>query len=275
MAGISERVYPKEMDPNAMHNIQGVIYKVFMTRYKLARYWLKLHFRQRPVRILDIACGSGYGTEILSSLGEAVGVDLDPEAVEYARNNYTNPRTSFMEGNADDFGFLESLGKFDAVVSLATVEHVADAQKYMLWIHRALHPGGVSVVCFPSVITMDWAMPHHKRDISRRAAKRLFRDTGFKIERDFYQNHKLDIRHLINEVTHRDNQIPVPPLGQWLKYYATHPHHLVLRAYEMTIGRGIHFGDQEYLLVPVPIPDSDAVKLRHVPARLRRIPQLE
>ncbi|MBN2379215.1 class I SAM-dependent methyltransferase [candidate division WOR-3 bacterium] len=273
MAGITERVYPKEMDRNGVGNIQGVMYEVFTTRYKVARNWLGGYFQEQGrngnLRILDIACGSGYGTEILSSLGESVGVDLDPEAVEYAQNNYSNPRTSFVEGNADDFDFLESLGKFDAVVSLATVEHVADAQEYMRWIYRALRPGGVSVVCFPSVVTMDWAIPHHKRDISRRAARRLFRKTGFEVKWDFYQNHRLDIRHLINEVTHQDNQIPVPPLVQWLKYYLTHPHHLALRAYETTIGRGIHFGDQEYLLKPLPEADAVPTKARSRAARLR------
>lgn len=275
MAGISERVYPKEMDPNAVHNIQGVMYRVFTTRYNIAKRWLHGYFRRDDIRIIDIACGSGYGTEILSEAGEVLGVDLDPEAVDYARSNYKNERTEFMVGNADDFTFLDSLGRFDAVVSLATVEHVADARKYMKWIRRVLNPGGVSVVCFPSVVTMDWAIPHHKRDISRRAARSLFRQTGFEIAREFYQNHKLDIRHLINEVTHRDNEIPVPPLGQWLKYYFTHPHHLALRAYEITIGRGVHFGDQEYLLRPVPVPDSASSKERQIPVRLKRALELE
>ncbi len=34
MAGISERVYPKEMDVDGIGNIQGVMYKVFITRYR-------------------------------------------------------------------------------------------------------------------------------------------------------------------------------------------------------------------------------------------------
>lgn len=269
MSGISERVYPKEMDANGVGNIQGVMYKVFTTRYKVARDWLRHYFQGRELRVVDIACGSGYGTEILSELGEVVGVDLDPEAVNYARKNYKNERTSFMLGNADDAGFLKSLGKFDAVVSLATVEHVADAYAYMSWIHSTLKPGGASVVCFPSVVTMDWAVPHHKRDISRPAALRLFRRTGFEIRRNFYQNHKLDIRHLKNEITSDDNEIPVPPLRQWVKYYLTHPHHAILRAYETTIGGGIHFGDQEYLLLPQPAVEPSPVKARLTSQRLK------
>jgi len=269
MSGISERVYPKEMDANGVGNIQGVMYKVFTTRYKVARDWLRHYFQGRELRVVDIACGSGYGTEILSELGEVVGVDLDPEAVNYARKNYKNERTSFMLGNADDAGFLKSLGKFDAVISLATVEHVADAYAYMSWIHSALKPGGASVVCFPSVVTMDWAVPHHKRDISRPAALRLFRRTGFEIRRNFYQNHKLDIRHLKNEITSDDNEIPVPPLRQWVKYYLTHPHHAILRAYETTIGGGIHFGDQEYLLLPQPAVEPSPVRTRLSSQRLK------
>lgn len=261
MAGITERVYPKEIDADGIGNIQGVMYKVFTTRYNVARDWLREHFQGRKARVIDIACGSGYGTEILSELGNVVGVDLDSEAVNYARKNYKNERTSFMLGNADDAGFLKSLGKFDAVVSLATVEHVADAYRFMRWINRALLPGGAGVVCFPSAVTMDWAIPHHKRDISRSAARRLFRKTGFEIKRDFYQNHKLDIRDLINETTSKDNEIPVPPLRQWVGYYLTHPHHFILRVYEITIGGGVLFADQEYLLVPVPVVDSSPARV--------------
>lgn len=269
MGGITERVYPKEMDPDGVHNIQGVMYKVFTTRYTVAKNWVKEHFENDDIRILDIACGSGYGSEILSEAGEVVGVDLDPEAVVYAREHYENGRTSFTVGNADDFNFLDTLGKFDAVVSLATVEHVADAHAYMKWIYRSLNPGGAAVVCFPSVVTMDWAIPHHKRDISRKAARRLFTQTGFEVTRDFYQNHKLDIRHLINEVTHHENEIPIPPLWHWIKYYLSHPHHFALRCYETTIGRGIHFGDQEYLLRPLPAPDSPAIRVRRGSTRLK------
>jgi SAM-dependent methyltransferase len=272
MAGISERVYPKEMDANGIGNIQGVMYKVFTTRYNVARDWLKHYFtrqgRNGDLRILDIACGSGYGSETLSEIGHTLGVDLDPEAIEYAQANYSSERTSFTLGNADDFGFLESLGTYDAVVSLATVEHVADEYKYLEWIYKALRPGGAAVVCFPSVVTMDWAIPHHKRDISRPAAHKLFRKTGFAVKRDFYQNHKLDIRHLIGEITSSDNEIPVPPLRQWIGYYLTHPHHAVLRAYEVTIGGGIHFADQEYLLVPVPEADASPAKARSRAPRL-------
>jgi SAM-dependent methyltransferase len=261
------------MDVNGIGNIQGVMYKVFTTRYQVARDWLKQYFdgqgRNGNVKILDIACGSGYGTEILSDLGKVTGVDLDPEVVEYASRNYANGRTSFKLGNADDFGFLESLGTFDAVVSLATVEHVEDEYKYLEWIRGALRSGGASVVCFPSVVTMDWAMPHHKRDISIRQAHRLFHKTGFEVKRDFYQNHKLDIRHLITEVTSHDNEIPIPPLGQWIAYYLTHLHHAVLRVYETTVGGGVHFGDQEYLLLPVPDADTSPARVKSGSPRLK------
>ncbi|NLI97162.1 methyltransferase domain-containing protein [bacterium] len=262
MAGITERVYPKEMDAHAMDNIQGIMYKVFTTRYKVARDWLRSHFGSREIRILDIACGSGYGSEILSDLGEVTGVDIDKETVEYARKNYSNGRTAFLEGNADDASFLRTLGHFDAVVSLATVEHVAEPYSYMNWIRKAIGPRGAAVVCFPSVVTMDWAAPHHKRDISKPTARKLFYNTGFEIKKSFYQNHKLDIRNLINEVSHDDNQIPVPRLKEWAKYFLLNPHHLLLRIYEITIGGGVHFGDQEYLLLPKPEAEFDAIKVR-------------
>ena len=44
--------------------------------------------------------------------------------------------------------------------------------------------------------------------------------------------------------------IPVPALGNWIRYYLAHPHHLAMRLWQMSLGGGILFGDQDYLLVP-------------------------
>lgn len=69
--------------------------------------------------VLDIACGCGYGSSILSDKAVSVlGVDYSKEAIDYAKSNYSKPNISFMVGD------LSKLGDFDSIVSLETLEHI-------------------------------------------------------------------------------------------------------------------------------------------------------
>lgn len=247
MPSMTERVYPDEMDSS--REIQRIIKEVFLRRYRLARDWLGEHFGNRKIRTIDIASGSGFGTAILSELGETLGVDLDPESIEYANKHYRNGRVHFLTGDADAPAFLDSLGRFDAVVSSGTIEHVADPIAFLRWIKRCLNPGGAAVLTFPATITMDWAAPYHKRDIKRKQANAMFSSCGFKIKRKYIEGHHLRLRDLKQE-TRANGELPVPPLRQWIRHYLSHPHHFAVRLYQLTAGKGILFQDQEYLLDP-------------------------
>ena len=50
--------------------------------------------------------------------------------------------------------------------------------------------------------------------------------------------------------TSANHDLPVPPLGQWVRYYLGHPHHFLVRMYQITAGPGILFSGQQYLLRP-------------------------
>jgi SAM-dependent methyltransferase len=245
--GMTERVYPREM--GTASDLESMMKDMHLRRYRFACDWLRRHLGGRPARIADIACGSGYGTEMLADLGTVIGADIDADAVAYARAHYAGPRTSFVVGNADDPAFLATLGTFDAVVTSATVEHVDDAERFLRWIRGALRPGGACVACFPAAITMDWAAPHHKRDLSLAGAERLFAHVGLHPIERHHETYRVSLGQIRAEI--RANKgIPVPPLGKWVRYYLAHPHHLALRLWQMSLGGGILFGDQDYLLVP-------------------------
>src|SRR5437588_13115791 len=68
------------------------------------------------LRLLDMACGEGYGSEVLSrSAAAVVGVDANPQAHEHARLRYRRQNLGFERGVVETFGEPES---FDAVVFL-------------------------------------------------------------------------------------------------------------------------------------------------------------
>ncbi len=259
MPGISERVYPDDMD--CSRAVQGALQRVFRERYLLARSWLAQHFaverpstggQRGPLRLLDIACGSGFGSAILSELGQVLGVDVDPATVGYAESRYGGDgRVAFRLGDADDRGFLHSLPRAHAIVSLATIEHLRDPRAFLDWMRQALLPGGACVLGFPANFTRDWAAPHHRWDISERKARQLFAERQLMVLQRSLDGVRLRLRDLRAEA--RANQdLPVPPLGQWARYYLGHPHHFLVRLYQITVGPGILFSGQQYLLGPAP-----------------------
>ena len=77
-------------------------------------------------RVLDAACGVGYGTQILAEAGFwMVGMDRDAEALAYAREHYAHESAAFSETDLSRPP-EGRLGTFEAAVCFETIEHVAD-----------------------------------------------------------------------------------------------------------------------------------------------------
>ena len=75
-------------------------------------------------KVLDIACGCGYGSHMMHHNCSVVGVDIEPEAIAYADENYSGP--DFRIGRADEIH-----GSFDWIVSLETIEHVHEPESVL------------------------------------------------------------------------------------------------------------------------------------------------
>jgi SAM-dependent methyltransferase len=123
-------------------------------------YWYRRHLavyewigaRVIGARVLDMACGEGYGSEVLSrSAASVVGVDANPEAHEHARLRYTRQNLSFERGMVENYGESAS---FDAVVFLQTIEHVQDPVAVLRHFRSLLAPGGTAYVSTPNLLTL-------------------------------------------------------------------------------------------------------------------------
>jgi SAM-dependent methyltransferase len=110
-------------------------------------YWYRRHLavyewiavRIRGQRVIDMACGEGYGSEVLArTAASVVGVDANPEAHEHARLRYRAGNLRFARDLVE--GFSEEA---DAVVFLQTIEHLQDPGA-VLEHFRSLLPGGAS-----------------------------------------------------------------------------------------------------------------------------------
>jgi SAM-dependent methyltransferase len=123
-------------------------------------YWYRRHLavyewigaRVLGARVLDLACGEGYGSDVLArSAQEVVGVDANPEAHEHARLRYRRENLRFERGLVETFG---EPGSFDAVVFLQTIEHVQDPAAVLRHFRGLLAPGGIAYVSTPNLLTL-------------------------------------------------------------------------------------------------------------------------
>jgi SAM-dependent methyltransferase len=121
-------------------------------------YWFRRHLavyewvaqRCGGLDVVDMACGEGYGVEVLARRARRVtGVDANPEAYEHARRKYARPGVRFVRDLVERYG-----EPCDAVVFLQTIEHVQDPEAVLRHFRDLLRPGGRAYVSTPNLLTL-------------------------------------------------------------------------------------------------------------------------
>jgi SAM-dependent methyltransferase len=135
-------------------------------RYAFARAFA------RGRRVLDAACGEGYGSALLARAGgDVLGVDIEPAAVAHARARYAGvPGLRFEAGDATALDALPEAG-FDLIVSFETLEHVQAHERLLDGFARLLAPRGLLLISTPDKRTYTDLTgeqnPHHVRELYR------------------------------------------------------------------------------------------------------------
>ncbi len=122
-------------------------------------YWYQRHVvvyewvARRAVgrRVVDLACGEGYGAAILAArAAEVTGVDANPEAYEHARLKYRRPNLRFTRELVEEFA-----SPVDVAVFLQTIEHVRDPENMVRHFATLVaDTDGEVVVSTPNVLTL-------------------------------------------------------------------------------------------------------------------------
>jgi SAM-dependent methyltransferase len=112
------------------------------------RYVFARQFAQGK-RVLDAACGEGYGSALMAGVAERVlGVDIAEPAVAHARARYAAQSNLRFE-RADCTELDVPPASFDLIVSFETLEHVHAQERLLAGFARALAPGGMLLVSSP------------------------------------------------------------------------------------------------------------------------------
>ncbi len=98
--------------------------------------------------VLDIACGEGYGSYILSQKAKSViGMDIDAKSVEHAEKKYKNANLAYRCGSCLNIDMPDN--SVDVVISFETLEHLAEQQQMLSEFNRVLADEGVIVISTP------------------------------------------------------------------------------------------------------------------------------
>lgn len=128
-----ERMIPEK-------SVSSVFWK-HIYRYSFATSYV------RGKRVLDIACGEGYGTAILRDAGASsvIGVDISQLACQHARDRY---KIDARVGDAENIPIPND--SIDVIVSFETIEHVLNPGKFIDECIRVLTSHGTLIISTPN-----------------------------------------------------------------------------------------------------------------------------
>jgi len=99
-------------------------------------------------RVLDLASGEGYGTDLLAQRAAlVVGLEIDLDAVVHARATYRRDNLRFLRGDIRRAPLNPA--QFDVVVCFEAIEHVSQPEFVLQEARRLLRPDGVLVISTP------------------------------------------------------------------------------------------------------------------------------
>jgi SAM-dependent methyltransferase len=121
-------------------------------------------------RVLDVACGSGYGAAILWHAGarHVLGIDRDRATIDRARVRFGGAGVEFRCADALELAGLDR--RFEVVVSFETIEHLPAPDAFLDEIGRVMTPGGTAVLSTPHRLYSEPprdgrpANPHHVQE---------------------------------------------------------------------------------------------------------------
>ncbi len=135
------------------------------TSYEHWHRYLWVLSRAKEKTVLDLACGSGYGSWLLSGVARRVhGVDRDEASIAQAKTRFVRDNLTYEAGDAETY----QGDPVDLVVSFETIEHLENPDRLLEVIRSNLRPDGIALISTPNRKTYSeetgYSNPFHTRE---------------------------------------------------------------------------------------------------------------
>ena len=179
----------------------------------------------RGKKVLDAACGTGYGSHFIASSGATAvtGIDVSAEALDFCRQNYKAPNLQFRQF---DVGTLSEMHeRFDTIVSFETIEHLQDPARFIQDVSSILAPGGIFICSTPNPTRHSETgtiNPFHHNELSFAEFRRHF-EKYFHVSEALHQTESieylryLELKHLLHQERSRTSAFLFNRLELWLR----------------------------------------------------------
>ena len=178
----------KEMEQHTygiMNNVEDSHWWFVGRRAILESFLASICNPQSAIRILDVGCGTGANLEMLKQFGEAEGVDVSDDALEFCKLK----GLKVHKGLAESLPFADE--SFDLVTALDVVEHLDDDISGLKEMNRVMKSGGKTLIFVPAFMWL-WGVQddisNHRIRYTRQQIIERLNAAGFEIERATYAN---------------------------------------------------------------------------------------
>lgn len=116
--------------------------------------------------VVELGCGTGYGSTILAQAGakKVIALDISAEAIAYAKKHFADKRIDYVISRAEKTGLEDNFA--DIVVSFETIEHLKEPAQFVAEALRILKPGGSLILSTPNRETSFGDNPYHLQEFT-------------------------------------------------------------------------------------------------------------
>lgn len=134
------------------------------------RYELVLPHIKPTDKIIDIACGTGYGSHLLAQYTQeqVIGGDISKETIHFCKSYWKKENLDFQVLDGTNLPFSDDY--FDVVVSFETIEHTTQYMKMLQEFKRILKKTGKAFISTPNFVinspTGKIVNPYHTQEFT-------------------------------------------------------------------------------------------------------------
>lgn len=127
--------------------IPGRVDKILLQEH-VARYKFALDYSGGR-KVLDAACGAGYGSYILASNAkQVIGIDISDETIDFANGNFSRNNTEYITSSVLDMPFDDD--SFELSIAFEIFEHIDKPVLFLNELKRVTKKKGKIILSTPN-----------------------------------------------------------------------------------------------------------------------------